>query len=306
MPVTRKDTRQKEGVVPVRKGERRQDPLPLPQAQAPTLALALALTTPTHQPSHRRQLASVMHGHSASCHHKLCKCCQYMSNRRSITDRKGRVHQTPPNTNCNTRSVIYLLECRRCPGTFYVGQTSRPLRQRIAGHRAAMGQKRLPVYQHYGAANHSLSDAAVTILELCDQSSLDDRESDWIRRLECWYPNGLNYQDHNLGTQRSPTTPPHTASSSAPPKATPPTVTTPPVMATPQTTPPTVTTPPVVATPQTTPTSRPSAAPPTTNPGLITGEGDTPMGLAHAITLALALALDLAQLTNICLAYPKV
>ncbi len=45
MPVTRRsNTRQsKEGVVPARKGERRQAPLPLSQAQAPTLALALAL-----------------------------------------------------------------------------------------------------------------------------------------------------------------------------------------------------------------------------------------------------------------------
>ncbi len=42
MPVTRRsNTRQsKEGVVPARKGERRQAPLPLSQAQAPTLALA--------------------------------------------------------------------------------------------------------------------------------------------------------------------------------------------------------------------------------------------------------------------------
>ncbi len=42
MPETRKAAtrQQKEGVVPARKGERRQDPLPLPQAQAPTLALA--------------------------------------------------------------------------------------------------------------------------------------------------------------------------------------------------------------------------------------------------------------------------
>ncbi len=46
MSVTRRSNtrQQKEGVVPVRKGERRQDPLPLPQAQAPTLALASTRT----------------------------------------------------------------------------------------------------------------------------------------------------------------------------------------------------------------------------------------------------------------------
>ncbi len=105
-----------------------------------------------------------------------------------------------------------------------------------------------------------------TILERCDQNSLNAKESEWIRRLESWHPRGLNYQDHDLGEQRSSTTPPHTAASP----------TTPPTMPTSQS------------------SSIPSAAPPTTDPGLITGESDTPMGPAHAITLAPPLTLALA------------
>jgi hypothetical protein len=96
-----------------------------------------------------------MEGHSASCATPGCKCCRAMSKKVRVSSTSHyKSFPTAKHACCNTRNVIYLLECSKCTKcNQYVGQTSRPLSQRLAGHRAASTKKtNLPLYKHFAAA----------------------------------------------------------------------------------------------------------------------------------------------------------
>ncbi len=90
-------------------------------------------------------------GHSGGCGNNACKCCNIMSRKtRIISTSNHKSFPTPKQSNCNTKNVIYLLECTKCnKRNQYVGQTERLLSQRLAGHRAAARIKTtLPLYKH--------------------------------------------------------------------------------------------------------------------------------------------------------------
>ena len=90
-----------------------------------------------------------LEGHSAGCGIHGCKCCKTMSRKsRVISNTNHKSFATPKHSNCNTRNIIYLLECSKCTTkNQYVGQTQRSLSQRLGGHRAASRIKtNLPLY----------------------------------------------------------------------------------------------------------------------------------------------------------------
>jgi len=103
---------------------------------------------------------------------------------------------TPKHTNCNTKNVIYLLECTKCKkNNQYMDQTQRPISIRIAAHRAASKLKtNLPLYKHYaGNPGHDFErDTKVTILEKATADQLTSREGHWISTMETIFPKGLN------------------------------------------------------------------------------------------------------------------
>ena len=136
-------------------------------------------------------------GHSAGCAKSGCKCCKVMSRKVRVTSSSnGKTFSTPPHTNCDSKCLVYLLECSKChKGNQYVGQTQRPLSQRISGHRAAHSKKtNLPIYKHFiSKVDHSFEHSIrITVLELCNSSNLNARESYWISTLDTVYPKGLN------------------------------------------------------------------------------------------------------------------
>ena len=136
-------------------------------------------------------------GNSAGCATPGCKCCKAMSRKtRIISSHNYKSFPTPRHTNCNTKNLIYLLECTRCTkANQYVGQTKRTMSQRLAGHRAASRIKtNLPLYKHFtGQRNHDfLKDARITILEKTSAPNLDSRERHWMNTLNTIHPNGLN------------------------------------------------------------------------------------------------------------------
>ncbi len=135
-------------------------------------------------------------GRSAGCATPGCKCCSVMSRKIKITSSSNyKSFTTPKHTNCRTNTIIYLLECKKCPKrNQYVGQTQRNMSQRLAGHRAARKIKiNLPIYKHFRLPNHNFeSDIKVTILEKTTKELLDSRERHWINTLETVFPKGLN------------------------------------------------------------------------------------------------------------------
>ena len=138
-----------------------------------------------------------LEGHSAGCGIHGCKCCKTMSRKsRVISNTNHKSFATPRHSNCNTRNIIYLLECSKCTKrNQYVGQTQRSLSQRLGGHRAASRIKtNLPLYKHFITQhNHCFErDIKLTILEKTQRDMLTDRESHWIKTLDTVYPKGLN------------------------------------------------------------------------------------------------------------------
>ena len=138
-----------------------------------------------------------LEGHSAGCGIHGCKCCKTMSRKsRVISNTNHKSFATPKHSICNTRNIIYLLECSKCTTkNQYVGQTQRSLSQRLGGHRAASRIKtNLPLYKHFiTRPNHNFErDAKLTILEKTQRDTLTDRESHWIKTLDTIYPKGLN------------------------------------------------------------------------------------------------------------------
>ena len=136
-------------------------------------------------------------GHSAGCATPGCKCCRAMSRKvRIISNTNHKSFPTPKHTNCDTKCVIYLLECTKCSkGNQYIGQTGRTTSERLAGHRAASKVKiNLPIYKHFAVkTDHNFErDTRLTILEKTTKALLDSRESHWISTMETVYPKGLN------------------------------------------------------------------------------------------------------------------
>lgn len=143
--------------------------------------------------SHRPTLRS----HSTPCGVALCRCCGCMTRKERIfSSATGQSFSTPPQTTCNSSSVIYLIECTRCPTrNQYVGQTLRPIKNRMAGHRAAyrLGTKKTHLYHHFRKRDHTFEDARVTIIQKDVRTEdLLREESKWMKKLKTDAPHGLN------------------------------------------------------------------------------------------------------------------
>lgn len=132
---------------------------------------------------------------SMPCDSNNCRCCQTMSQKDQIfSNSKGKHFKLPRQTNCNTKNVIYLMECPKCNSkNQYVGQTARPLKNRMSGHRAAFSMgKKTPLYAHFRRRDHT-ANWKVSVLEVVpDQSLLLQRENHWINTLNTRLPYGLN------------------------------------------------------------------------------------------------------------------
>lgn len=139
-----------------------------------------------------------LEGRSARCGTHGCKCCRVMSRKISIfSSHNHKCFHTAVFSNCKSCNVIYLLECSKCDKrNQYVGQTSRPLSQRVSGHRAKAklsAYHNLPLYKHFSTADHNLErDARFSILEKTAPNRLLIRESYWISTLQTVYPKGLD------------------------------------------------------------------------------------------------------------------
>lgn len=135
---------------------------------------------------------------SAPCGKKNCVCCGFMSGKDTIFESNNiRAHRGAEGTNCDTSNVIYIIECNKCKRqNQYVGQTRRPLRERLSGHRAAYLQhKNMPIYRHFWKPGHSLQNMKVTVLEKVKEGEdIEERERDWMRKLRTTLPQGLNSQ----------------------------------------------------------------------------------------------------------------
>lgn len=96
--------------------------------------------------------------------------------------------------------VIYALKCP-C-GLLYVGETSRPVKQRITEHNnnIRLAKVRNPVAAHFVEMRHQVAQLTFLILEVVEKPNrggnrlrnLNQREAWWIYRLDTLAPKGMN------------------------------------------------------------------------------------------------------------------
>ena len=135
-------------------------------------------------------------GHSRPCSTPGCLCCTCMSGRERIQAPTG-TYATPFDTSCDSTGLVYLIECKLCTSrNCYVGQTSRTLKERMAGHRAAYNNnKNMPLYIHFRRRGHTFAQASVTVLQVLhtpSEENLLQAEANWMKALNSKIPNGLN------------------------------------------------------------------------------------------------------------------
>ena len=97
--------------------------------------------------------------------------------------------------NCETDNVVYLIQCQKCKIN-YIGETERPLKERIAEHKGYIRTNKVnqPIGEHFSKPGHALHDLKVTVLENVknrDTQYRKERESYLIRKFNAFYK-GMN------------------------------------------------------------------------------------------------------------------
>jgi hypothetical protein len=127
------------------------------------------------------------------CKRPRCSICKYVNTDKTVNTSSKEV-KLFANGNCDTQVAIYLISCKQCPQTHYVGQTIN-LRGRILSHLSSIRKNSdKKVHQHFKSPNHSLADISITILEIPKsnkQQLLDRVEKQWIRKIDSFHQ-GLN------------------------------------------------------------------------------------------------------------------
>lgn len=131
------------------------------------------------------------------CTSTKCRVCLYIKPGSTIRSHINcKDFKIIGNINCKTSNIIYLISCNLC-NQQYVGETSRPLADRVNTHLSCIRTKKdTPVGLHFNMAGHSLSHFAITGIERMDIISNNTtrkmKESTWQNILQTAYPLGIN------------------------------------------------------------------------------------------------------------------
>ena len=139
-----------------------------------------------------------------------CQLCNNMKNTSTFKSKhSNEVYQIKKNFNCNSKMVVYLIECRVCRKQ-YNGSTVTKFRARannyksthrnfrkeqILSNQACRNQKRF--HEHYLQSEHNgICDWEITIIDHVETvKSLRQKELYWYHKLKTYAPFGLNERD---------------------------------------------------------------------------------------------------------------
>ena len=138
------------------------------------------------------------------CGRSRCVICPKMNFKsvvRSSTTHNYFLTRKPPNLNCSTKNVVYLITCTAC-NVQYVGQTSQTIKNRMSAHRHSFDHDILNTFlsKHFKRTGHNRESFSIDILDYGnDNKDLLLRENQWIRALNTAFPLGLNDQISRFG-----------------------------------------------------------------------------------------------------------
>ena len=142
-------------------------------------------------------------GAPPKCDNSRCRYCQKLNtDGHIVASVTGKKYRTRHNVSCNSNNLVYCISCTRC-GKQYVGQTKNSLKQRFQGHfyLKAHDAEKTEVSRHFNGNGHQgIKDVGIHILDFVHQnitksSTIDiilGLKFDWIHRLHCLIPKGLN------------------------------------------------------------------------------------------------------------------
>ena len=113
----------------------------------------------------------------------------------------GKTWAITSNLNCQSKNVIYVVACVKCPmwGP-YGGETEREFCQRLTEHRGAVTRKEnTAVGRHFNQKGHSIKDMRAFAIEQIKSDNpriRKRREQLWIYRLDS-IASGANIREQN-------------------------------------------------------------------------------------------------------------
>lgn len=153
----------------------------------------LQLQHPNSHPSKR----SVKPPGNSLCTNIRCKACTHIIPARSFcSSHNNKTFTVRGHVNCKTSNIVYLVICRKCKQQ-YIGETSRPLSDRINDHLSAIRlNKPTPISLHFNITGHSAADFKIMGIQQFDESTPPGTrrmmETTWQNLLQTAYPHGIN------------------------------------------------------------------------------------------------------------------
>ena len=129
---------------------------------------------------------------------KMCSICPYVKEGKEVkVNKTGKVWKINKNVNCETKNIIYMIECLKCKER-YIGESKRMLKHRLADHRGYVHNEKVDTTTgaHFNQPGHQLAHLSVTILEVSRQNCeiyRREREKYFINYFNTNYQ-GLNKQ----------------------------------------------------------------------------------------------------------------
>ena len=144
------------------------------------------------------------------CGKGTCQVCDHIITTNTFTTKAcGEVFkiQSGP-LNCNSEKVLYLLRCKICDDTPYVGKAKTKFCLRFNNYKSKhwsfwkgkqnVPQKRFHSY-YIQDCHRGIDDWEVTLFEQCEMyKQLRERETFWQHILKTFYPLGLNEKEEYL------------------------------------------------------------------------------------------------------------
>ena len=115
-----------------------------------------------------------------------CGLCRHSKSTKTHTSSKfSKTFDIKSQIKCQDEYVIYSIQCKKCPNTQYIGQTSQTARKRFSGHLQDIRKKdeSKPVSKHFSSRGHTEHDMIFTPFEKLrqkDKTMLNVREKFWI------------------------------------------------------------------------------------------------------------------------------
>ena len=74
--------------------------------------------------------------------------------------------------DCQTKNIVYLLQCKKCKWAQYIGETQETLETRVSQHLGYINRNEQdkPAGRHFNLKGHSAADMEVLVLEKIHQS----------------------------------------------------------------------------------------------------------------------------------------